>query len=53
MAGLFHVQSLPRINSLMTHMPETLKWAFKLRRRKFSIEASDYKIITSGFEYTQ
>ncbi|XP_062513143.1 elongator complex protein 4-like [Corticium candelabrum] len=36
--GLFHVRSLPRINSLMTHMPETLKWAFKLRRRKFSIE---------------
>ena len=29
---------LPRLNSLACHLPETLDLAFKLRRKKFSIE---------------
>jgi elongator complex protein 4 len=36
--GLFHICRLPRINSLMTHRLETLKWGFKLRRRKFCVD---------------
>lgn len=36
--GLFHLRSLPRLNSLAPHLPETLDLAFKLKRKKFSIE---------------
>ena len=38
--GLFHLVKLPRLNSLSSHLPETLDLAFKLRRRKFSIEVA-------------
>jgi elongator complex protein 4 len=36
--GLFHIRKLPCLNSLVCTMPETLDLAFKLRRKKFSIE---------------
>eukprot|EP00118_Oscarella_pearsei_P016482 m.157912 g.157912 ORF g.157912 m.157912 type:complete len:362 (+) comp38718_c0_seq1:14-1099(+) len=36
--GLFHIRRLPRINSLICHEPETMELAFKLRRKKFSVE---------------
>ncbi|XP_033753392.1 elongator complex protein 4-like [Pecten maximus] len=36
--GLFHIQQLPRLNSLTSHMPDTMDFAFKLRRKKFTIE---------------
>ncbi|XP_021349434.1 elongator complex protein 4-like [Mizuhopecten yessoensis] len=36
--GLFHIRQLPRLNSLTSHMPDTLDFAFKLRRKKFTIE---------------
>lgn len=36
--GLFHLVKLPRLNSLASYLPETLDLAFKLRRKKFSIE---------------
>ena len=38
--GLFHLVKLPRLNSLASYLPETLDLAFKLRRKKFSIEVS-------------
>ena len=43
--GLFHLQSLPQLNSLACHLPETLDLAFKLKRKKFSIEVG----LRSGF----
>lgn len=36
--GLFHVKQLPSLNSLICTMPESLDLAFKLRRKKFTIE---------------
>ncbi|XP_048727226.2 elongator complex protein 4-like isoform X2 [Ostrea edulis] len=36
--GLFNIVQLPRLNSLLCHMPDTLDFAFKLRRKKFTIE---------------
>lgn len=36
--GLFHIHKLPCVNALTTHHPETMDLAFKLRRKKFSIE---------------
>lgn len=36
--GLFHIKQLPCLNSLVCSMPESLDLAFKLRRKKFSIE---------------
>lgn len=36
--GLFHIKQLPSLNSLTCNMPETLDLAFKLRRKKFTIE---------------
>ncbi|XP_048242263.1 elongator complex protein 4-like [Haliotis rufescens] len=36
--GLLHLRQLPRLNSLISHMPDTLDLAFKLRRKKFTIE---------------
>lgn len=36
--GLFHIVQLPCLNSLHCHMPDTLDLAFKLRRKKFTIE---------------
>ena len=37
-AGLFHLVKLPCLNTLCPHLPETLDLAFKLKRKKFSIE---------------
>ena len=37
-AGLFHLQKLPRLNSLVCHFPETLDLTFKLKRKSFLIE---------------
>ena len=36
--GLFNIIKLPRLNSLLSHMPDTLDLAFKLKRKKFTIE---------------
>ncbi|CAG0880483.1 unnamed protein product [Darwinula stevensoni] len=36
--GLFHIVKLPVLNSLTHFIPDTLDLAFKLRRKKFSIE---------------
>ncbi|XP_013389796.1 elongator complex protein 4 [Lingula anatina] len=36
--GLFHILKIPRLNSLTCHMPDSLDLAFKLRRKKFTIE---------------
>jgi len=36
--GQFVVKKLARLNSLVTHMPETLNYIFKLGRRKLHIE---------------
>lgn len=36
--GLFHVHKLLRLNSLQSHKPETLQFAFKLSRKRFTIE---------------
>ncbi|XP_031559664.1 elongator complex protein 4-like isoform X1 [Actinia tenebrosa] len=36
--GLFNIVRLPRLNTLTTHMPDSLDLAFKLKRKKFSIE---------------
>merc|ERR1712227_569383 len=36
--GLFHINKLPRLNSLTCHVPDTLDLAFKLKRKKFMIE---------------
>lgn len=36
--GLFHVLRLPRLNSLKCQVPETFDLAFKLKRKKFTIE---------------
>ncbi|XP_022105745.1 elongator complex protein 4-like [Acanthaster planci] len=36
--GLFHIKQLPRLNSLSGHMPDTTDLAFKLKRKKLTIE---------------
>ena len=36
--GLFHVVQLPRLNSLVCHVPDSFDLAFKLRRKKMTIE---------------
>ncbi|XP_064602901.1 LOW QUALITY PROTEIN: elongator complex protein 4-like [Liolophura sinensis] len=36
--GLFNIIQLPHLNTLTPHMPDTMDWAFKLRRKKFTIE---------------
>ncbi|XP_071809382.1 elongator complex protein 4-like [Asterias amurensis] len=36
--GLFHIRQLPRLNSLCGHMPDTMDLAFKLKRKKLTIE---------------
>jgi len=36
--GQFFVVKLPRLNSLVSHLPETLNYIFKLGRRKLHIE---------------
>ena len=46
--GLFHLQSLPRLNSLACHLPETLDLAFKLKRKKFSIEVGQKSAPTAA-----
>ncbi|XP_041367597.1 elongator complex protein 4-like [Gigantopelta aegis] len=37
-SGLLHIRQLPRLNSLVSHMPDTLDLAYKLRRKKFTVE---------------
>ena len=44
--GLFHLVKLPCLNSLTSHLPETLDLAFKLRRKRFSIEVSSIILCT-------
>ena len=39
-SGLFNIKQLPRLNSLVCHMPDSLDLAFKLRRKKFTIEVT-------------
>ncbi|XP_041472160.1 elongator complex protein 4-like [Lytechinus variegatus] len=36
--GLFHIRRLPRLNSLTSYLPDSLDLAFKLRRKKLTIE---------------
>lgn len=36
--GLFNIKKLPSLNTLVCHMPESLDLAFKLRRKKLTIE---------------
>ncbi|GLH08842.1 Putative elongator complex protein 4 [Gryllus bimaculatus] len=36
--GLFYINKLPAINSLCSHVPGSFDLAFKLRRKRFSIE---------------
>lgn len=36
--GLFHIVRLPRLNSLVCHVPDSFDLAFKLRRKKMTIE---------------
>lgn len=43
--GLFHVTKLSAINTIMCHIPESIDLAFKLRRKKFLIEVSSFKVI--------
>lgn len=38
--GLFHIVRLPRLNSLVCHVPDSFDLAFKLRRKKMTIEVS-------------
>ncbi|KAK7481505.1 hypothetical protein BaRGS_00027267 [Batillaria attramentaria] len=37
-SGLLHLVQLPCLNELLPHMPDTLDLAFRLRRKKFTIE---------------
>ena len=37
-SGLFQLVKLPCLNSLTSHLPETLDLVFKLKRKSFSIE---------------
>lgn len=37
-AGLFHLVKMPCLNELVPRMPETLDLAFRVRRKKFTIE---------------
>ena len=36
--GLFNIKKLPTLNSIVCHMPESFDLAFKLRRKKLTIE---------------
>lgn len=36
--GLFNIKKLPTLNTLVCHMPESFDLAFKLRRKKLTIE---------------
>ncbi|XP_067937728.1 elongator complex protein 4-like [Watersipora subatra] len=36
--GLVKIRKLPWINSLICHLPDTLDWVFKLRRKRLTIE---------------
>jgi elongator complex protein 4 len=36
--GLFHIEKLPRMNTLAPYLPDTLNYAFKIKRRKVYIE---------------
>jgi hypothetical protein len=36
--GLFLVKKLPRLNSLVCHQPETMKYVFRQGRRKLHLE---------------
>lgn len=36
--GLVKLLKLPRINSLVCQLPDTMDWVFKLKRKKLTIE---------------
>eukprot|EP00057_Strongylocentrotus_purpuratus_P018953 XP_011673427.1 PREDICTED: elongator complex protein 4-like [Strongylocentrotus purpuratus] len=36
--GLFHIHRLPRLNTLASYLPDSMDLAFKLRRKKLTIE---------------
>ncbi|KAF6018513.1 ELP4 [Bugula neritina] len=36
--GLVNIKKLPCINSLVCHLPDTMDWVFKLKRKKLTIE---------------
>ena len=46
--GLFHILRLPRLNSLVCHAPESFDLAFKLRRKKMTIEVQ-YSLLICRF----
>ncbi|CAG2058880.1 unnamed protein product [Timema podura] len=46
--GFFHINKLSAINTLASHVPESLDLAFKLRRKKFLIEKLHLPHRTSG-----
>lgn len=50
--GLFNIVQLPRLNSLLCHMPDTLDFAFKLRRKKFTIEVCKHEIFVRAENVT-
>ena len=37
-SGLFHIHRLPRLNTLASYLPDSMDLAFKLRRKKLTIE---------------
>lgn len=47
-SGLFHILRLPRLNSLVCHAPESFDLAFKLRRKKMTIEVQ-YTLLICRF----
>lgn len=51
-AGLFHLLKLPRLNSLTCHLPDTLNLAFKLKRKKFTIEVSGGACVLTYMTYS-
>lgn len=40
--GLFHIHKLSNVNALKRFTPQSLELAFKLKRKKFSIEVTKY-----------
>ncbi|XP_069758928.1 elongator complex protein 4 isoform X3 [Narcine bancroftii] len=42
--GLFHVHQLPRLNCLISDVPDTKDLAFKLKRKLFTIESSGREV---------
>ena len=46
--GLFHIIRLPRLNSLVSHVPDSFDLAFKLRRKKMTIEVKRTAYLFEG-----